>query len=138
MSLEAVLEGLKDSLAAALPTRVVQRSLPPDAVDLPREQLLAGVVCLVNEGGGDFASYYGREGELGEMDLSVACFLQVAEDTEPVAIENAELAVLEELLAWCKGGPFDPAEDLTPKDWAQSKQLQHPYGWLILKLKARF
>ncbi len=133
------LEAIKASLAAAMPARTVQRSLPLDPMALPREQLLAGVVCLVSEGGGDFANYMGREGELGHLQVSLVGFLQVAENTEPVAIEQAEQALLADLLAWCRDhAPMADVDDVLPQDFAQSKQLEHPYGWLILKLDVRF
>jgi hypothetical protein len=133
------LEAIKDSLAAALGARTVQRSLPPDPMGLPREQLLAGVVCLVSEGGGDFANYLGREGELGHLQASLVGFVQVEENTEPVEIEQAELALLKDLLAWCSNhAPMADVDDVLPLDFAQSKQLEHPYGWLILKLDIRF
>jgi hypothetical protein len=139
MSADAALEAIKDSLAAAMPTRTVQRSLPLDPANLPREQLLAGVLCLVCEDGGDFANYYGREGQLGDMHVSVVGFLQVAEDTEPAAIEQAELTLLQELLDWTGNtGDIDPAASLLPEGWTQSKQLEHPFGWLILRLDVKF
>jgi hypothetical protein len=139
MSANASLDAIKASLAAAFPTRTVQRSLPPDPANLPREQLLAGVLCLVSEDGGDFANYMGREGQLGHMHVSVVGFLQVEETTEPAAIERAELALLAELLDWTGNtGAIDPAANLLPEGWTQSKQLEHPFGWLILRLDVQF
>jgi hypothetical protein len=139
MSADAALEAVKASLAAAFPARTVTRSLPRDPANLPREQLLAGVLCLVSEDGGDFANYYGREGELGHLKASVVGFLQVAEDTEPEAIERAELALLQELLDWTGNtGNIDPASSALPEGWTQSKQLEHPFGWLILQLDVQF
>ncbi|WP_290906216.1 hypothetical protein [Aquabacterium sp.] len=135
----ATLEAIKASLAAAMPLRRVQRSLPPDPLALPADDLRAGVVCLVSEGGGDFANYLGREGELGHLQASLVGFVAVEEDTEPVAIEQAELALLRDLLAWCNThAPMADVQDVLPQDFTQSKQLEHPYGWLILKLDIRF
>lgn len=134
----AGLEQLKDSLAAKLTTRHVQRVLPHDPMGLPREQLLAGVLCVVSEGGGEFANYYGREGDLGVGKVALVGFLQVAEDTEPDAIEIAELALLNELLNWCQDpGAVPPPSQALPMDWAQSRQLEHPYGWVLLHLDLR-
>lgn len=139
MSLEDNLESLKDALAEALPLRHVTRSLPKDPVgDIPREELLRGVICIVSEGGGEFANYFGREAELGHQDVTLAAFLQVDEHSQSFAIEQAELQLLQELLTWCGTGPFGTASDVTAKDWRQSKQLEHPYGWLLLQLDVRF
>ena len=51
----AVLDAIAASLAAALPARFVQRSLadPANAATL---KLTAGLICLVSEGGGKFAT----------------------------------------------------------------------------------
>jgi hypothetical protein len=139
MSADAALDALQASMAAAMPARTVQRNLPADPANLPREQLLAGVLCLVSEGGGGFANYLGREGQLGTMQLSVVGFLQVAEDSEPADIERAELALLDDVLAWCADtGDIDPATGVLPEDWTQSKQIEHPFGWLIVRLEVRF
>jgi len=129
------LDGIRDAMAAALPGRTVQRSLVPDPTALDDAALTAGVVCLVTEGGGDFADYFGRRGELGKLQMSVVGFLRVADNAEPKDIEAAELQLLDELLAWCGSGELGPASDVTPQDWTQSKQIEHPYGWLILRLE---
>lgn len=138
MSADAALEAIKASLAAALPLRHVQRSLANPA-SLERAKLLAGVVCVVSEGGGDFANYMGREGDLGHLQVSLVGFLQVEEGTLPEAIELAELALLQDLLDWTRDtGAIDPADSALPTDFTQSKQLEHPYGWVLLKLDVRF
>ncbi|HYE71573.1 MAG TPA: hypothetical protein VD932_08640 [Aquabacterium sp.] len=138
MSLNACMDGLKASLAAAFPAATVQRDLPQDVMAIAAAKLQAGVLCLVVDGGGDFGNYYGREGELGHVQVNLIVFLQVAENTAPSAIEVAELNWLDSLLTWCGTGPFAPASDVLPQDWTQSKQLEHPYGWLILKLDVQF
>lgn len=128
---DSALELIKSSLEAALPARKVQRGLvDPAAAD--RADLLAGLVCVVSRGGGQFANYLGREGQLGTMEVALVGFLVVDEASEPVAIEQAELALLQDLLDWTKypGG----VGAALPKEWRQSEQLEHPYGWLVLGL----
>lgn len=129
------LDLMQQSLAAALPLRHVQRGLvDPAAAD--RDQLLSGLVCVVSQGGGQFANYLGREGQLGTMKVALLGFLLVEEDTQPVDMERAELALLQELLAWTSA----PAglSQVLPQEWRQSEQLEHPYGWLMLGLDVRF
>lgn len=126
------LDAIKTSLAAALTRRHVQRGLiDPAAADM--EQLVDGIVCIVSEGGGGFANTYGREGQLGTMDVALIGFLKVDESTEPVAIEQAELALLQELLSWT--GTATGVRSVLPQSFRQSQQLEHPYGWVTLGLK---
>lgn len=132
----AVLDALVASLTTALPLRHVQRSLV-DPINADRDKLMTGIICVVSEGGGGFANYRGREGDLGRMDVRLVGFVQVAEDTEPVAIEQAELAMLGDVLTWMSTGGVPGLDVLYPGDWKQSKQLEHPYGWLALALEVK-
>lgn len=132
----AVLDALVASLAAAMPLRHVQRSLIDPANETP-ERLQAGVLCVVNEGGGNFANYRGREGDLGQMNVRLVGFVQVAEGTEPADVERAELAVLGDVLVWVNTTAVPGLDTVTPGDWTQSKQLEHPYGWLALALNVK-
>lgn len=128
------LDAMKTSIAAALPARIVQRSLLLDPPNEPAANLEKGVICLLSQGGGKFANYLGREGELGRMEVAVVGFLKVAENTNPAAIEQAELALLQELLDWT-GNTGVPGLTALPQEFRQSQQLEHPYGWLMLGLE---
>jgi len=132
----AVLEAIKDSLTAALPNRYVQRSLKLPS-QLPPEQLLAGSLCVVSEGGGGFANYRGREGQQGQINVRLVGYLMVAEGTDPVEIEVAELALLGDLLQWVATTAVPGLDVMYPGDWRQSKQMEHPYGWLVLELTVK-
>lgn len=132
----AVLDAIEASLATALPLRHVQRSLV-DPVNAPSDKLKAGLICLVSEGGGNFANYRGREGELGTLKARLVCFVQVAEKSVAADIERAELALLGDLLGWVSSAAVPGLDVMYPGDWAQSKQLEHPYGWLVLALEIK-
>jgi len=132
----AVLEAIKTSLAAALPLRYVQRSLV-DPANAPAAKLTAGLICVVSDGGGEFANYRGREGDLGVMHVRLVGFVQVGASTEPVAVETAELALLGDLLGWVSTAAVTGLDVIYPGDWQQSKQLEHPYGWLVLALRVK-
>ncbi|OGA98124.1 MAG: hypothetical protein A3E79_11750 [Burkholderiales bacterium RIFCSPHIGHO2_12_FULL_61_11] len=132
----AVLDAIVASLAAAMPTRFVQRSLV-DPANALAAQLLAGLVCVVNEGGGDFANYRGREGDLGKMDVRLVGFVKVDEGTVAADVERAELDLLGSLLLWVNTTAVPGLDVVTPGDWTQSKQLEHPYGWLALALTVK-
>lgn len=134
---EQALEAIKLSLEAKLPHRRVLRSLIEPA-NASTEDLTAGVLCLVSRGGGDFANTRGREGQLGRVNAYLVGYLKVAEDTEPLAVEQAELALLQEVLDWCtEPGALRPVNTVLPMDWTQSAQLEHPYGWVALRLDVR-
>ncbi len=124
-----LLEGLKASLFAHLTGRVVRRGLV-DPAQADQSDLERGVVCVVSRGGGNFANYLGREGQLGAMEVALVCFVKVDDSTQPQAVETAELALLDELLAWTGGG----VGFALPREWRQSEQQEHPYGWLVLTL----
>lgn len=132
----AVLDAIVQSLTAALPARYVQRSLV-DPANSPRAALLAGTVCVVTEGGGEFANYRGREGDLGQMDVALVGFLQVAEGSVAADIERAELDLLGDLLWWVNSTAVPGLDVVYPGAWRTSRQLEHPFGWLVLALKVR-
>src|SRR3990167_8762196 len=132
----AVLDAIVASRAAAMPTRFVQRSLV-DPANALAAQLLAGLVCVVNEGGGDFANYRGREGDLGKIDVRLVGFVKVDEGTVAADVERAELDLLGSLLLWVNTTAVPGLDVVTPGDWTQSKQLEHPYGWLALALTVK-
>lgn len=131
---EEVMQAIESSLAAAMPTRHVQRKLVDPAAE-KAERLTKGVVCVVSAGGGNFANWPGREGELGTMNVAVVGFLQVGAKDSSEEIEKAELALLGDLLAWCQQEHAAPIDAVTPGDYRQSQQLAHPAGWLALDLK---
>ena len=135
---DAALAGIEASMQAAMPHRVVQRSLVIDPMNHDPAALAKGVICLVAGGGGQFANYRGREGQLGHAKLGVVAFVKVPEDSKPVAVETAELAVLADVLAWVKNpGMPRPFDSALPKEFRQSEQMDHPWGWIVLELDVR-
>lgn len=139
--LDTALEAIKTSLAAALPLRVVQRSLVLDPINHDPAALEKGVICLVAGGGGRFANYRGREGQLGHASLGVVGFVKVAEGSDALAVEQAELALLADVLDWVAApvapGAPKPWDVALPQDWRCSRQMEHPYGWIVLDLDVR-
>jgi hypothetical protein len=129
------LDALVASLATALPTRHVQRSLI-DPASVKADKLQAGVLCVVSQSGGKFAQYIGRLGELGTLKVALVGFVSVPEKSEPADIERAELALLEQLLEWV-GSSVPGVNAVYLMDWTQSQQLEHPFGWLVLNLEVR-
>lgn len=132
----AVLDAIVASLAASLPARYVQRSLV-DPANAPVAKLVAGLICVVTEHGGNFANYRGREGDLGSIAVRLVGFVKVPESSEPADVERAELTLLGDLLLWVNTVGVPGLDVVTPGDWTGSKQLEHPYGWLALALDVK-
>lgn len=131
-----LLELWKQSMASFLADRVVRRGLVDPAV-LPMQELKAGVLCLVAGGGGGFANYQGREGELGTVRASIVGFVIVPEKSAKEEVEQAELALLEDVLMWVGERKAPPLDCIYPGDYTQSGQLEHPIGWFALAMEAR-
>ncbi len=135
MSHLSVAQSLQTSLAAALPGWNVQRQLC-DPGNETKERLQAGVLCIVAAGGGEFANWSGREGELGTMDLTVVGFKQIyGKDKTSQDAEDAELELLAQLLGWTGQLFADPITAIKPERYRQSQQLAFPIAWLALDIK---
>lgn len=135
MSHLLVAQSLEASLAAAMPGWHVQRKLCDPGTET-KDRLQAGVLCIVSTGGGEFANWSGREGELGTMDLTVVGFKQLyGKDKTSQDAEDAELELLAELLSWTGQQFADPITAIKPGRYRQSQQLAFPIAWLSLDLK---
>lgn len=133
---DALLQQWRDSLADYLPARFVRRGLV-DPATLPKREIEAGVLCLIARGGGAFANYQGREGELGTVRAAIVGFVQVKERDEIVVVEQAELGLLEDVLAWIGERKAPPLDCIYPGDYVQSGGLERPVGWFNLAVEAR-
>lgn len=121
------------SLTAALPTREVKRNLLHFDQHAPGE-LESGVVMLVSDGESNYSRNLGMTAKEPSHSLLVICHLKVAEDSPKLAIELAEMALLEEIKTWLRAGVEGMSFDI---DSAQhSRQLEHPYGWVVIKIAA--
>lgn len=132
------LQAVADSLAAKLPERVVGRSLLADVGMADQADLRAGVLCVVAEGGGGFATHRGREADMGTLDFWVVGYVLVDENQPPAAVEQAELALLQDVLAWvAEPGAVRPRNGVYPQAVKLSQQLEAPYGWVSVQMQTR-
>ncbi|MFN4360527.1 MAG: hypothetical protein ACK4F4_07365 [Hylemonella sp.] len=132
-----LMDAMAEDLADKLTTRHVERKLivPSEEKDA---RLEAGVVCLVTTGGGEFANWSGREGELGNVEFTLFCPIKVAEKaTTSEDVERAELKLLDELLDWAQSAKPAILGDTVPQRWRGSAQTSAPLGWVILEMVAR-
>lgn len=133
---DTLLELMKTDMQTLLPTRVVQRTLL-DPAQIPIKDLQKGVVCVVAAGGGSFANYQGREGELSTVKGSIVGYVQVAERDLPIETERAETALLEEVLDWFGQAHPPGLGSAYPLEYTQSQQMEHPIGWFALRFELR-
>ncbi len=119
------------ALAAALGTRVVTNSLQSiesqSAADLAQ-----GVVMLVSVRERSYSRGLGMAATKGLQEFLLVGHLRVAADAPPSAIEDAEMALIEELKAFVRGGVSGMSVRLG--EVRQSQQLDHPYGWVVAHL----
>lgn len=122
------LDAIAASLSAALPNRVIKRALMHYTDHSPAE-LAAGVVTLVSAGEKDYSRNLGMVARDGTQQILLIGHLKVAEDTTGMDIEAAELDLIEDLKTWCRQ-PL-PGMALRLESIQHSRQLEHPYGWLV-------
>jgi hypothetical protein len=131
-ALNALVEGLQ----AACPGRVVGRSFRPMA-QIPDEELLQGVLTVTLRGEFDWANYRGREAQLGTLQVILLGQLRVAENADRVTVEDAELAMANEIKAFL-GSPLpSPVRSCLAPGYSQSGQMDYPYGWLAFECEVR-
>lgn len=132
------LQAVSDSLAAKLTTRVVGRSFMPVVADCPADELRAGKLCVVADEGAGFATHRGREADLGVLDFVVIGYVLVDEDLPPAAVEQAELALLQDVLDWVADpGAVRPRNGVYPQAVKFSRQLEAPYGWVAMHMQTQ-
>lgn len=128
------MELIKTTLAAKYPHRQVTRSLK-DFADRPAQQLKAGVYTLMSDGEYDYPNYNGLEGMFGKHRIRLVGQILLPENAEPVDTENAELAMVEEIKVFTQTLPPSLCS-LVMMDFEQSRQWEHPNGWVGINLEA--
>ena len=127
----------KASLAALYPDRQVLRGLHDPAV-LGDTALRQGVYMLVAEDKDGWAEYSGREGEHATLRFAVVGYIQLEERQTPEELEDAEAELEQELLAWCQASKAPPLDAVYPQRVTYSGGLEHPYGWIVMRLQALY
>jgi len=128
------LDAVEQALVAALPTRVVRRSWLREFDAYSEADLLRGVVCLISAGEREYQTGPGRNARGGVHRMLLIAYLKVEEQETPQAIERAELDLAEEIKAAVRAGA--PGVGLSLVSIEHSRQLEHPYGWVVVHLDA--
>lgn len=125
------------SLQAMYPARHVTRGLVDPAL-LGDAKLTQGVLTLVAESTSNWTEFTGREGEYGTLRFAVVGYVRVADDAEPVAVEQAEAQLEDELLAWCREIKPAPLDAVYPRECTYSRGLEAPVGWIVMEMEALY
>lgn len=129
MPLADAMNALKDALVVALPGRVVTRDLLP--FDQRRDaDLVAGVLSMVSSREAGYATYRGREAQMGKLSVVVVGQLRFPEAALPSVVEDAVFAFVEEVKAFL-GGAL-PVADVRLIETQISGQVEAPYGWFAM------
>lgn len=116
-------------------TRVVKRSLFQHFDQHLPGELEKGVVMLISAGEGDYKRDFGMVAKDGTHRLLMIGHMIVGEDTEPVAVEQAEMVLIEEIKAFCVSTQIQGLS-LNIVESEHSRQTAHPYGWVVVQLEA--
>lgn len=127
------MDAITASLTANLTTRIVKRGLLYFDQHTNAE-LLQGVVMPVSDGESDYYQVPGLTALSGKHSLLIICHVRVDDTGTTLDIEEAELDLIEDLKAWARTGI--PGMDLTNLSFQHSRQLEYPYGWVVLQLQA--
>lgn len=133
MTLKERMDAIKAALATACPARVVVRDLK-DFGDRHKTDITAGVFTLISRGEGGYRNYNGREGLDGKHRMLLVGQIELAENTAPSAVEDAEFAMVEDVKGFMRALPADLCS-LVMTGFAQSGQTDSPYGWVAIELE---
>lgn len=133
MTLAERMAALLAALAAACPARVVSRDLK-DFSDRAKADLTAGVFTLISLGESGYPNYNGSEAMFGRHRMLLVGQVQLAEDADPSAVEDAEFAMVEDVKAFVRSLPTNLCS-MVMTGFRQSGQLEAPYGWVSIDLE---
>lgn len=125
------------SLQAMHVARLVERGMV-DPAALGDETLTQGVFTLVAEETSSWTEWTGREGDYGTLQFAVVGYVRVADNAPPVAVEQAEAALEDELLAWCREIKPAPLDAVYPRKCSYSRGLEAPVGWIVMEMEALY
>lgn len=127
------MELITSTLAERFPARLVTRSLKDFSLRQPAE-LRRGIYTVISLGEGDYQNLLSRAAMDGRSRMLLVGQLQLAESAEPEAIEDAEGEMIDEIKDFARHLPA-PLACLEVKNFRQSGQTDHPYGWIAADLE---
>ena len=127
------LNAVKDSLATAMPTRTVTRELKHFDEHSDAE-IAAGVLMVTSRNERDYSQSLGMVAKEGTQKLLLIGHIKAAESVSGEALEDAEIAFIEELKAALR--ITVPGVGLRLTSVEHSGQIDKPYGWLVASVDA--
>lgn len=134
---EPFLAAARADLATRYPARQVLRGLQ-DPATLGDDALAQGVFTLIAESTRGWPEYSGREGQYGTLSFAIVGYCRVPDVQTPEDLERAEGELESELLAWCQAKKAPPMDAVYPREVTYSGGLEHPYGWIVMRLEALY
>ncbi|MFW6077416.1 MAG: hypothetical protein ACOC71_06670 [Hyphomicrobiales bacterium] len=127
-----------DAVLAALEshatTRVVKASFYRDIGVHTDAELAQGVVMMMLASEGGYTNNFAMQAKLGETQLRIVYHLHAGSEAEPKATRIAEGEAAEEVKAFVRAGVAGLSLELV--DVQFSRQLDHPYGWIVATVRA--
>lgn len=126
---EAVLAALKTHATS----RVVKDSLYRDITIHTDSDVKQGVLMVVLAAEDGYTNDFGVQAKDGATQLLIVAHLKVDAEREPAAIRVMEGEVAEQVKAFIRAGV--PGFSLALESQQFSRQLSHPYGWVVSTLR---
>jgi len=128
---DAVLAALKTHAT----TRVVKESFYRDIGVHTRADLIQGVVMVILDNEGDYTNNFALQAKQGATQFRVVYHLHAGDNNpEPKVTRQKEGEAAEEVKAFVRAGVTGLSLALI--DVQFSRQLDHPYGWIVATVRA--
>jgi len=92
-------------------------------------QLEQGIIIVLAAAESDYSQQLGKVARDGKLELVLIGHLRVAEDAAKSEIEDREIALIEDLKSFFRGGTAGLSYQVN--EFRSSLQLYHPYGFIV-------
>ncbi|MDD4926941.1 MAG: hypothetical protein PHF58_10615 [Methylotenera sp.] len=120
-------------LSQALPNRLFSRDLK-DFAQRQEIELETGIYTLLSSGEGGYQNLLGRAAQDGTAQMALLGQFKLPEDSAGSAVEDAELDMVQEIKDFLITLPPTLCR-LQMTGFTQSKQLEAPFGWIVIDLQ---
>jgi hypothetical protein len=127
------LDAIEQLFITQMPNRFIKRSLK-DYREHDDNELSAGILTLLSSGEDNYKNQRGMVAVEGSTGILLIGHIKVDESSHSREVEDVELLFAKEIKAVINTGL--PGLSFTLDRIEHSRQLEHPYGWLVGFLKA--
>lgn len=110
------------------PQRVVTRNRK-ELMEQDNDDLDMGIIIVIASSENDYSTQLGKVARDGRLQLVVLGHLRVDEDAAKSAVEDKEIALIEDLKSFFRTGAAGLSYAVT--EFRTSMQLYHPYGFVV-------